>query len=62
MGELFVLPRYQSIAFILLGGLEKGYTETGKHKEQEPLNILGYPSTNVCEELRGRTGNIPKYN
>jgi hypothetical protein len=24
MGELFVLPRYQSTVFILLGGLEKG--------------------------------------
>jgi hypothetical protein len=59
MGELFVLPRYQSTVLILLGGLEKGYTETGKHKEQVPHIILRYPSTNTCEELGGRTGNIP---
>jgi hypothetical protein len=61
-GELFILPRYQSTVFILLGGLKKGYTKTGKYKEQVPHIILRYPSTNVCEELRGRTRNIPQHN
>jgi hypothetical protein len=58
---LFILPGYQSTVFILLEGLEKGHTKTGKYKEQVPHIILRYPSTNIYEELREKTGNIPKH-
>jgi hypothetical protein len=47
---------------MLLGGLKKGYTKTGKHKEQVLHIILRYFSTKVHEELGRGTGNIYKLN